>query len=110
MEEPKKYTGRVPACGVFCGKCPLFIREKNPCLGAGVNIKRCLNCQTFHQCCVKQGVTHCYQCKTFPCQKFKEFSRGWNQYGQNFIENQQLLKKYGEVIFLEKCNEELTKL
>ena len=30
----KIYNGRVPACGVFCGGCPTYTRQKNPCLGA----------------------------------------------------------------------------
>lgn len=31
----KHYSDRVPACGVFCGGCPTYIRDKRPCPGAG---------------------------------------------------------------------------
>ena len=24
----KPYNGRIPACGVFCGGCPIYTREK----------------------------------------------------------------------------------
>ena len=26
----KSYNGRIPACGVFCGGCPIYTREKVP--------------------------------------------------------------------------------
>ena len=39
----KIYNGRVPACGVFCGGCPTYTRQKNPCLGAQLNSARCEN-------------------------------------------------------------------
>lgn len=37
-------------------------------------------------------ITHCFQCSDFPCTKFKRFTIRWLKYGQNFIENQKLLK------------------
>lgn len=100
----KEYRGRVPACGVFCGGCPNYIREKKPCLGAEINFSRCENCKTFHLCCQKKGVTHCFKCETFPCPKFKNFAKRWLKYGQNFIENQKLLQNVGEVKFIEYFN------
>ena len=33
----KTYYGGVPACGVFCGGCPTYTRDKKPCLGAEQN-------------------------------------------------------------------------
>ena len=33
----KSYNGRIPACGVFCGGCPIYTREKSPCKGAEQN-------------------------------------------------------------------------
>lgn len=43
----KIYNGRVPACGVFCGGCPTYTRQKNPCLGAQLNSARCENVKHF---------------------------------------------------------------
>ncbi|SUB93703.1 Uncharacterised protein [Porphyromonas macacae] len=40
----------------------------------------------------------------FPCKKFKTFTKRWEKYGQNFIENQNLLKKLGEHAFLAYFN------
>jgi len=105
----KYYQGRVPACGVFCGGCPMYLKVKKPCPGAEINKKRCDNCKTFHLCCEGRGITHCYKCKTFPCYKFKRFSKNWEKYGQVLIKNQELLKIIGEEKFLCRYNESAEK-
>ncbi|HAF29471.1 MAG TPA: hypothetical protein DCG75_10530 [Bacteroidales bacterium] len=104
MTNLKIYHGRVPACGVFCGGCPTFTREKNPCPGAEINHERCEKCKTFHLCCKEKGISHCYQCDDFPCKKFKAFSKRWEKYGQNFIENQSFIKENGYKAFLDLYN------
>lgn len=101
----KTYYSRVPACGVFCGGCPTYTRDKNPCLGAEQNKERCERCKTFHLCCTEKGITHCYQCKAFPCAKFKSFAKRWLKYGQDFVANQKLLKQAGEMEFLKQYNQ-----
>jgi len=103
----KHYIGRVPACGVFCGGCPMYIKTKNPCPGAEINSMRCEGCKTFHLCCKEKGISHCYQCGDFPCKRFKGFSKRWLKHGQDFIENQELIKKIGVANFLEHCNSDL---
>lgn len=104
----KPYNGRIPACGVFCGGCPTYMREKNPCKGAELNSSRCEKCKTFHLCCSEKGIVHCFQCDGFPCAKFKGFTKRWLKYGQDFIENQRLLKQMGEIEFLRYYNERVT--
>lgn len=106
---PRFYLGRVPACGVFCGGCPMYVKAKKPCPGAEINSKRCEGCKTFHLCCQSRGITHCYQCNTFPCYKLKGFAKRWLKYGQNFVENQQLLKEQGEESFLKYFNSKANK-
>lgn len=98
------YYGRIPACGVFCGGCPTYTRDKKPCLGAELNKARCEKCKTFHLCCMEKGITHCYQCEVFPCVKFKNFAKRWLRYGQDFAENQKRLKQVGEIEFLNMYN------
>lgn len=100
MDKYKSYNGRIPACGIFCGGCPVYIRDKKSCPGADINIKRCEKCKSFHLCCKERGINHCFECKTFPCSKLKRFSKSWLRYGQNMIENQNLLKQVGEDQFL----------
>ncbi|MBI9066406.1 MAG: hypothetical protein JEZ09_03870 [Salinivirgaceae bacterium] len=105
--ELKNYQGRVPACGCFCGGCPTYTREKKPCPGAEINYARCENCKTFHLCCKDKGVSYCYQCDEFPCKKFKSWTKRWEKYGQNFIENQNILKLKGQNGFLEYYNSKI---
>lgn len=100
----KPYHGRIPACGVFCGGCPTYTRERKPCPGAETNIARCAKCTTFHLCCKEKGISHCYECAGFPCKRFKNFSKRWLKYGQDFIENQNLLKEIGADAFLNHYN------
>ena len=107
MANLKNYTGRIPACGVFCGGCPTFTREKNPCPGAEINRKRCESCTTFYLCCKDKNISHCFQCTDFPCKKFKAFSKRWLKYGQDFIVNQKLLKDRGIDGFLEYYNSKI---
>lgn len=107
MTSLKLYNGRVPACGVFCGGCPTFIRERKPCPGAEINSERCEKCKTFHLCCKEREITHCYQCDEFPCKTFKAFSKRWEKYGQNFIDNQTFIKNKGEKAFLDMYNSKI---
>ncbi len=103
----KTYIGRVPACGVFCGGCPTYTRERRPCPGADINIARCSKCKTFHLCCEEKNIKHCHECNDFPCDKFKSFTKRWLKYGQNFIDNQKLIKKLGTEQFLKHFNSKI---
>ncbi|MCD4753428.1 MAG: DUF3795 domain-containing protein [Anaerolineaceae bacterium] len=104
MSDFKFYYGRIPACGVFCGGYSTYTRERKPCPGADINIKRCEGCKTFHLCCEEKGINHCYECNDFPCKRFKSFSKRWLKYGQDFIENQKLLKEIGVDKFINHYN------
>jgi putative acetyltransferase len=100
----KKYNGRIPACGVFCGGCPTYNKDKKPCPGAEINAARCEGCAKFHLCCKEKNITHCYECSEFSCKKMKAFAKSWLNHGQDFIENQKLLKEVGENKFREIWN------
>lgn len=100
----KHYQGRIPACGVFCGGCPMYTRDKKPCPGAEINCQRCEGCKSYHLCCKNRGITHCYECKTFPCSRFKSFAKSWLKYGQDLIANQILLKEIDEEELLKHYN------
>ncbi|WP_424358262.1 DUF3795 domain-containing protein [Methanocella sp. MCL-LM] len=106
VEQLKHYDGVIPSCGVFCGGCPVYVRDRKPCPGASL-ADRCGRCKTFHLCCAERGITHCYQCETLPCRKFKDFAKRWEKYGQKLIENQILMKSVGPESFLDLWNEKL---
>lgn len=100
----KNYQGEVPVCGVFCGGCPEFKREENPCSGVSLEKDRCSTCH-YDQCAKSKGLSYCHECEEYPCNQFKYFSQRWNKHGQNFIENQALLKEEGPAHFLQVFNE-----
>ena len=102
--ELKYYKGRVPACGIFCGGCLVYVRDKRPCAGAEINYQRCEKCKSYHLCCKNKGIDHCYACSTFPCSRLKAFAKRWLKYGQNMIDNQNLIKQLGVEGFLGYMN------
>ncbi|KNY29922.1 DUF3795 domain-containing protein [Pseudobacteroides cellulosolvens] len=101
----KKYNGFVPPCGIYCGGCPNYLRYKNPCLGAEKHCKE-RNCKSIYVCCKeKKGYEFCFECKTFPCSRFKKFSESWIKLGQDLILNQQQLRIMGVKRWLENWNQ-----
>jgi hypothetical protein len=105
----KEYNGTVPPCGVFCGGCPTYLKEKKSCPGAGIS-QRCesRSCRYFF-CCTEKGVAFCHQCDRYPCRRFKVFARNWKKYGQDFLENQEMLKELGAAGFLQYWNSKANK-
>ncbi len=49
----KEYTGFIPPCGIYCGGCPNYKRDKNPCLGAEDHCKK-RKCKGIYVCCVEK--------------------------------------------------------
>lgn len=100
----KKYEGMIPPCGIFCGACPRYVKVKSPCLGAE---KHCVQrkCKSIYVCCIeKKGLKFCFECKSYPCSRFKQFATTWKKYGQDLIKNQESIEKKGERAFFESFN------
>lgn len=96
----KAYHGRVPPCGIFCGGCPNYVREKDRCSGAESHCHK-RKCKGIYVCCVeKKGLEFCHQCPSFPCSRFKKFAQSWKKYGQDLLKNQQQLQTLGQDEFL----------
>lgn len=51
---------KISVCGVYCEKCPKYIKKH--CSGCGPN-PVC----TIPQCAQKKKVKFCFDCKVFPC-------------------------------------------
>jgi hypothetical protein len=100
-----KYYGYIPPCGIYCGSCPNFTREKNRCAGADQACKS-RKCKGIYVCCIeKKDLEFCYQCKSYPCARYRKFADTWKKYGQNLLDNQELIKNNGKEDFLNKMNE-----
>jgi Zn-dependent alcohol dehydrogenase len=62
----------IAPCGVFCGECEFYTKEKTPyCAGCG-SIKGHVfwgNCKLY-TCASEHKVEHCGECSDFPCESF----------------------------------------
>ena len=58
---------RLSLCGLNCGLCPM--RLGGHCGGCGAGNQSCkiARCSLEHG-----GVTYCYQCGNYPCEKYRE--------------------------------------
>ncbi|HLP77039.1 MAG TPA: DUF3795 domain-containing protein [Candidatus Paceibacterota bacterium] len=91
----REYSGFVPPCGIYCGSCPSYTRNRSPCPGAGVHC-RTRKCKTIYVCCVeKRGLRFCYECGSYPCARFRQFAETWTRCGQSLIENQKRIAELG---------------
>ena len=101
----KDYSGFVPPCGVFCGGCRVYLRDKKPCPGAEIRCRE-KKCKSFYVCCIeKKGLKHCGECRYFPCGKLKKLNeRAIQNYGQDLIENLKNLREMGIENWLAEMN------
>ncbi len=88
------YNGFIPPCGIYCGECPYYLDGR--CQGAEIYCHE-RRCKSFYYCCLeKKSLRFCYECKTFPCSRFKQFTKQWEKYGQDLIDNQEKLRELDE--------------
>lgn len=105
METSNKTTLIAP-CGMNCGVCMAYLRDKNKCSGCrGSTIDKprtrleckIKNCEHFQN--VNSGF--CFQCQKFPCDRLKHLDQRYRtKYGMSMIENLENIRKFGIRKFL----------
>ena len=103
-----KKTGAslIAPCGMNCGICVAYLRDKNPCPGcriensskpvtrADCKIKNCTLLKTTHS-------TYCYECGEYPCKPLKHLDKRYRtRYKMSMIENLNNLQSIGIESFL----------
>ena len=91
----------IAPCGMNCGICMAYLREKNKCPGCSGNdinkpitrvrcrIKNCVNIQNSKS-------KFCFECKEFPCAQMKHLDKRYRtKYGMSMIENLGNMKQFG---------------
>ena len=91
----------IAPCGMNCGICKAFLREKDKCPSCRgpddskkitvirCKIKTCENLQ-------KDNVTLCFECAEFPCKNLKHLdTRYRTKYNMSMVENLQEIKEKG---------------
>lgn len=94
-------TDLIAPCGMNCGICMAYLREKNKCPGCrGANSKkpvtriRCkIKTCTFF---LKSKAKYCFECGRFPCDSLKHLDKRYRtNYGMSMIENLENIKENG---------------
>ncbi len=97
----------IAACGMNCGICYAYLREKNKCPGCRlfdaqepVSIVWCKirNCEL-----IKKGkVKFCFECDSFACKRLKQLDKRYRtKYNMSEIDNLEYIRKNGIRKFVE---------
>lgn len=94
-------TKQVAPCGMNCGICRAYLREKNKCPGCravdtdkAISVIRCKikNCDVIQ----KGKVRFCFECEKFPCAWLKNLDKRYrSKYGMSEIENLENIRDNG---------------
>jgi hypothetical protein len=97
----------VAPCGIHCGTCYAFLRDKKKCPGCRYlndplpdfrHRCRIATCQTLSE--TKSGF--CYDCDNIPCRRLKDLDKRYRtKYNTGLLQNLGLIKEQGISTFLE---------
>jgi len=96
----------IAPCGMNCGTCIAFMREKNNCPGCrkaspdkAVSVQRCIIVKCTYLEATKSKF--CYECEKFPCKRMNQLDKRYRtKYNTSFIENLLTIKEKGIRAFL----------
>jgi hypothetical protein len=94
-------TTLIAPCGMNCGICLAFLRDKNSCSGCrGDEASKRLSCAkcSISNCEFLKTTpsNFCYDCEKFPCARLKHLDKRYRtKYNMSMIENLNNIKKSG---------------
>jgi len=104
----------IAPCGMNCGICLAFLRDKNRCSGCREesihkpgHCKKCVikNCDLL----AKTDSNFCYDCEKYPCRRLKQLDERYRRkYNMSMIENLELIRDIGLDRFVAKENKRWT--
>ncbi len=97
----------IAPCGMNCGTCIAYLRDKNKCPGCrvysadkAISIQRCIIPKCVHL--DKTESKFCYECEKYQCKRVKQLDKRYRtKYNTSFIENLTMIKEKGIVKFLD---------
>ncbi len=93
----------IASCGMNCGVCLHYLREKNKCGGCNSGRKvngRQIKCGIM--LCEEKKGSFCFECQKFPCERLKMLDQRYQaKYGMSEIENLEYIHDKGIEGFLE---------
>ena len=98
----------IAPCGMNCGICLAYLREKNHCPGCRSDEAdklphgiRCIirNCET-----VKASESgFCFECKDYPCRRLRQLDKRYRtRYAMSMLENLESIRGIGLSAFVER--------
>ena len=103
----RQYTNLIAPCGMNCGICLAYLRNKNVCKGCrsldGSERISCANCIIRNCEFIKRAESKfCYDCEKYPCKRLKHLDKRYRtKYHMSMIENLECIKNDGIKKFLE---------
>lgn len=103
-------TRSIASCGLNCGVCMAYLRDKNKCPGCRTENKdkpktrshcKIKNCDELK----KDNSKYCFSCATFPCARLKSLDERYRRkYDVSPIKNLENIKESGIRKFIEDEN------
>jgi hypothetical protein len=103
-------TFQIAPCGINCGTCMAYQREKNTCAGcmnpSGNKANHCVSCSIKNCEYLKQTDSKfCYDCVKFPCTRMKNLDKRYRtRYKTSLINNLITIKEIGIESYLQNEN------
>jgi hypothetical protein len=103
----------IAPCGMNCGICMAYLREKNKCPGCRESNKNkafsVKNCRIINCALKKNKFKYCFTCKNIPCKRLKQLDKRYRtKYSMSMIENLANIKRFGIRIFVKNERERWT--
>jgi hypothetical protein len=97
----------IAPCGMNCGICMAYLRDKNHCPGCrvkdankAVSTQRCkiINCEDYQN----GNLKYCFDCERYPCIRIKNLDKRYRtKYNMSMIENLGNIKESGIELFVQ---------
>lgn len=100
----------IAPCGMNCGICIGYLRDKNPCSGCRSDSefkpKHCVKCSIVNCEYLENGTSgFCYDCSIFPCTRLKRLDTRYREnYQMSMIDNLKSIQESGIETFLTREN------
>jgi hypothetical protein len=101
----------IAPCGMNCGICMAYLRDKNVCKGCWApkdsKSRSCVACIIKHcELLNKLDSKFCYDCEKYPCKRLKQLDKRYRtKYHMSMIDNLNNIKTYGLDEFVQKEND-----
>jgi hypothetical protein len=98
----------IAPCGINCGTCYAYLRDKNKCQGCrdnSINKPKTRNLCKIKNCEVRDQIPSgfCYDCNEFPCPRLEHIDKRYRfKYKTSLIQNLLNIKEIGMTDYLNK--------